>query len=238
MKRSIRLIRRLKIIFFLLRGDRIIPGKILHFIANLADLSKWIAHHKKYGFNDFFTFSYDYLKRESLYEYIFTSQKLDTAIDYLEFGVSKGNSFKWWIKRLTNENSRFYGFDTFAGLPEAWGPFKKGDMHNNNEPPEIDDKRHKFHQGLFQQTLVPFLSRYKSDKKKVIHMDADLYSATLYVLTLLTPILKPGDIIIFDEFNVPMHEFNAFKAWNEAFYIKYKILGHVNNFSQTAFVLE
>mgnify|MGYP000492257229 CR=1 FL=1 len=30
-------------------------------------------------------------------------------------------------------------------------------------------------------------------------MDADIYTATLYVLTLITPFLKPGDIIFFDE---------------------------------------
>jgi O-methyltransferase len=238
MKISIRLIRRLKITFFLLRADRLVPVRMLHFLAYLADLSGWIAHYKKSGFNDYHTFTYDYLKRESLYEYICKSQKLYSAVDYLEFGVSKGISFKWWIKRLTDENSRFYGFDTFTGLPEAWGPFNKGDMHNDNELPVIDDNRHTFYQGLFQQTLVLFLSQYKSDKKKVIHMDADLYSATLYVLTLITPVLRPGDIIIFDEFNVPLHEFKAFKEWTEAFYIKYKILGHVNNFSQTAFVLE
>ena len=238
MKRTVRLKRKLKGIFFILRADRIIPAGILHFIANLAYLSDWIAHNKRSGFSDSFTLTYDYRKRERLYEYILTSQKLDTAVDYLEFGVSKGNSFRWWISHLTDENARFYGFDTFSGLPEAWGPFKKGDMNNNNKPPEIEDNRYEFHQGLFQQTLVQFLSNYKSDRKKVIHMDADLYSSTLYVLTIITPVLKPGDIIIFDEFNVPMHEFNAFKAWTEAFYIKYRVLGQVNNFSQTALILE
>jgi O-methyltransferase len=238
MKMAIRLKRRLKGIFFLLRVDRIIPGRIFHFLANIADLSKWISLNKKCEFNDFFTFGFNYSKREVLYEYIIKSQKLETAIDYLEFGVSKGNSFRWWINRLKNENNSFYGFDTFSGLPEAWGPFKKGDMDNGNEPPVIDDNRYKFYQGLFQQTLIPFLSSYKSEKKKVVHMDADLYSATLYVLTLITPFLRPGDIIIFDEFNVPMHEFKAYKAWIEAFYIKHRILGGVNNFYQTSIVLE
>ena len=65
-------------------------------------------------------------------------------------------------------------------------------------------------------------------------MDADLYSATLYVLTLMTPFLKKGDIIFFDEFNVPMHEFKAFSEWSNSFYLDYEIIGSVNNFYQTA----
>ena len=65
-------------------------------------------------------------------------------------------------------------------------------------------------------------------------MDADLYSATLYVLTLLTPFLNSGDIIMFDEFNVPLDEFKAFKEWTESFYIEYEVLGEVNNYYQMA----
>ena len=142
------------------------------------------------------------------------------------------------MEHISSKEARFYGFDTFSGLPEAWGSFKKGDMNNGNEPPEIVDHRHAFYQGLFQQTLVPFLKDYKSDRRKVVHMDADIYSATLYVLTLITPYLRKGDIIMFDEFNVPMHEFRAFKEWSEAFYINYKVLGSVNNFYQMALIIE
>lgn len=238
MKKIIKLIRKLKGIFFYLRIDRIIPVHLLHFLANMADLSKWIANHEKCEFSDFYSSGFNYSKREGLYKYIIENQKLDSDIDYLEFGVSKGQSFRWWIENIQNKNARFYGFDTFSGLPEDWGPFKKGDMNNGNEQPKIDDSRHQFYQGLFQQTLTPFLSSYKSDKRKVIHMDADLYTATLYVLTLITPVLRPGDIIMFDEFNVPMHEFNAFTAWSSAFYIKYRVLGSVNNFYQIAIIIE
>jgi O-methyltransferase len=43
-----------------------------------------------------------------------------------------------------------------------------------------------------------------------------------------------GDIIIFDEFNVPMHEFKAFAEWVSSYYIKYEVIGAVNNFYQIA----
>ena len=62
-----------------------------------------------------------------------------------------------------------------------------------NNPPVIDnDQRHRFYQGLFQQTLPGFISTHSHDlnKRLVIHMDADLFSSTLYVLTSLAPFLK------------------------------------------------
>jgi hypothetical protein len=169
-----------------------------------------------------------------MFTHLIENKKLGEAIDYMEFGVSTGNSFRWWVKNNQHPDSRFYGFDTFTGLPEAWGPFKAGSMGNNNEPPKIEDNRHFFYQGLFQQTLLPFLAEYNGKNTKVIHMDADLYTATLYVLTLITPYLNKGDIILFDEFNVPCHEYKAFTEWTESFYINYEVLGAVNNYYQVA----
>jgi len=228
----------LKGMFFVCRFDRLVPSNAFNFLSHIAELSKWISIHKKNCKNDFYSKTFNYSKREELYEQVITDCNLDTNIDYLEFGVSKGTSFRWWIGRIKNVDARFYGFDTFTGLPEAWGSFKKGDMGNGNKPPIIEDNRHEFFQGLFQQTLLPFLSKYKSDKRKVIHMDADIYSATLYVLTLITPYLKSGDVIFFDEFNVPLHEFKAFTEWSKSFYIEYKVLGGVNNFYQTAIMIQ
>jgi hypothetical protein len=189
-------------------------------------------------YSDFPTQKFDYNKKYELYKFIIEEEISGKEIDYLEFGVSTGKSFKWWVENVKNENSRFYGFDTFTGLPEDWGSFKKGDMSNENELPQINDSRHSFYQGVFQKTLHEFLKSYKSDKRKVINMDADLYSATLFVLTTLSPYLKRGDVILFDEFNVPLHEYKAFTEWVESFYINYTVLGEVNNFYQVAFRLE
>jgi hypothetical protein len=229
---------KLKGLFFVCRLDRLVPSHALNFLAHIAELSKWISKYKNDCKNDFYTKKFNYNKRELLYEQVIIDYELDTNIDYLEFGVSRGTSFKWWVNRIKNVNARFYGFDTFTGLPEAWGLFKKGDMGNGNIPPIINDDRYELFQGLFQQTLLPFLNNYKSNKKKVIHMDADIYSATLYVLTLITPFLKKGDIIFFDEFNVPLHEYKAFNEWSKSFYIDYVVLGGVNNFYQIAIMIQ
>ncbi len=221
-------------IFFKLRIDWLIPSSLFIFFAQMAKLSKWIVRHRKINYSDFYTAKFDYTKRYELYDYVIEKEKLGSNIDYLEFGVSKGLSFKWWVNRINNKDARFFGFDTFTGLPEDWGPFKKGDMANNNHPPKLNDLRCKFYQGLFQQTVPEFLKSYSSDKRKVIHMDADLYSSTLFVLTTLSHVIKKNDIIFFDEFNVPLHEYKAFIDWTSSFYINYKVLGGVNNYYQVA----
>ena len=207
----------------------------LQLIANLSRLSKFIRKQKKtLEYNDFYTPKFDYHKRLELFKYVIDKEGLDDEIDYLEFGVEKGGSFKWWLDNIKNSNANFYGFDTFTGLPEAWGPYKKGEMSNMNKIPEIQDSRAKLIQGLFQQTLPGFLKEYDPTKRKVIHMDADIYSATLYVLTSMAQYFQKGDIIFFDEFNVPMHEFKAFMEFVNSYYVEYEVLGAINNFYQVA----
>ena len=142
-------------------------------------------------------------------------------IIYLEFGVSGGYSFNWWLKANSHPSSRFVGFDTFEGLPEDWGGFKKGAMTTHSEVPDVEDNRAVFVEGLFQDTLPAFLTEIDKDKKKVIMMDADMYSSTLYVLTFLAPFLRRGDIVLFDQFNVPMHEFLAYTNFTQSYYIKF-----------------
>jgi O-methyltransferase len=230
-------IRKAKGWFFRFRLHTFVPSKTLTFLSYSARLSRWIKEHSFLEFSDYYSSKIDLDKRYSLYQQIIEKEKLSN-IDYLEFGVAGGESIRWWLKNISDKNARFFGFDTFTGLPEDWGLFKKGEMNNNNELPVVDDGRCTFFQGLFQQTLPDFLKNYEDGKRKVIHMDADLYSSTLYTLTSLSPVLRKGDIVFFDEFNVPLHEFKAFTEWTESFYIRYEVLGSVNNFYQVAFKLQ
>jgi hypothetical protein len=225
---------RLKGYFFFLKLHRMVPASLTGFLSYTSQLSTWISNHRNIPFSDFYSAKFDYSKRYDLYSYLVENEIDDGPVDYIEFGVAQGYSFRWWAEHLTDPGSRFFGFDTFTGLPEDWGDFKKGDMANENKPPVIDDKRCTFHQGLFQQTLPQFLKDYSPQKRTIIHMDADLYSSTLFVLTTISHLLKKDDIIIFDEFNVPMHEFKAFSEWTNSFYIKYIVLGAVNNYYQVA----
>lgn len=208
-------------------------------ISNLLSLSKWISGQDKKGIlNDFYSFRRDYSKRYQLYQYVVDTLDLQKeAIDYLEFGVSGGQSFRWWQGKCKHADSKFYGFDTFEGLPEKWGTFHKGDMAA--DIPVIDDRRVEFIKGLFQDTIPGFLSRVnlKNGKRKIIHMDADLFHSTLYALTSLAPYVKSGDVILFDEFNVPNHEYFAFKMFSDSFYIKTRLIGAVNNYFQVALII-
>lgn len=230
---------KLKEIFYFLRLHYLTPSNFFLFFAHLAKLSRFVNKHKKDGYSDYYSSKFDYHKREKLYLHVIESQKLnEIPIDFFEFGVARGLSFKWWVQNITHKDSKFYGFDTFTGLPEDWGKFKVGDFSSGNLPPEINDTRVSFHQGLFQQSLLPFLKNYNPEKRKIIHLDADLYSSTLYLLTTLYPYLKSGDILFFDEFSVPMHEFKAFTEWTNAFYVEYEVLGSVNNFFRLAVMIK
>jgi hypothetical protein len=209
-------------------------------ISNTLSLSGWISKQPKtIILNDFYTLKRNYSKRFDLYKYLADSYELrDARFDYLELGVCGGQSFEWWVSNCRNPESRFYGFDTFEGLPEDWGSFKKGDMSTGI--PAIDDPRVEFFKGLFQDTLPVFLTNRKlrPDALKIVHMDADLFSSTLFSLTSLAPNLKKGDILLFDEFNVPNHEFSAFKIFCDSYYIKTRLLGAVNNYLQVAMIIE
>ena len=233
-KTKIKIKYKLKELFYHFRLDLFVPHKIFLLLSHMSEVSKWISTKGKSDYNDFYLKKRDYAKRYKLYEYVIDKEEIKSNIDYLEFGVASGNSFKWWLEKITDENSRFYGFDTFTGLPEKWGPFNVGDMNPGKEIPKYNDSRYVLINGLFQKTLYDFLEKYDPSKKKIIHMDADLYSSTNFVLHALTPVIKSGDIILFDEFNVPMHEFKAFSEWTQINYIDYEVIGSVNNFLQVA----
>jgi O-methyltransferase len=233
----------LKGILILLRPD-IFLRWLMHPLLityNMLSLTKWIgSQNKKNIFNDFYSFKRDSTKRYALYKHVVDTLSLnDEPIDYLEFGVFEGLSFKWWVAACSNSNSRFYGFDTFEGLPEKWGLFSKGEM-TAGYIPQIDDTRVKFEKGLFQETVPNFLLTHnlRNGKRKIIHLDADLFSSTLYALTSLGPFLKKGDVLMFDEFNVPNHEFFAYKIFSDAYYIKTKLIAAANNYYQVALVIE
>ncbi|MEO6130908.1 MAG: class I SAM-dependent methyltransferase [Saprospiraceae bacterium] len=206
------------------------------FLSNLFCLTKWIsAQQKKNTFDDFFIATRDHARRYKLYEHVIQTESLaDIPLTYLEFGVSEGYSFRWWTNANKHPSSTFYGFDTFEGLPESWGTYGKGDMSAGI--PDTQDQRCTFIKGLFQDTLFDFIKTHSlNEGRKIIHLDADLFSSTLFVLATLAPCMKTGDILFFDEFNVPDHEWMAYRIFTESFYVKTEILGAVNNYYQVAF---
>src|SRR5689334_11269923 len=87
----------------------------------LTQLSLWISKNRKIAYNDF-PGKWDYNKRYAFYKWVIEKESLSSnVINYLEFGVADGHSFRWFVQQNANPGSRFYGFDTFTGLPEDFG---------------------------------------------------------------------------------------------------------------------
>ncbi|MBM4148458.1 MAG: hypothetical protein FJ224_05390 [Lentisphaerae bacterium] len=168
--------------------------------------------------------------REELYSALSAAKGLsESRILYLEFGVFKGDSIRWWMRTNRCADSRFVGFDTFTGLPEDWGRrARKGLFSTQGAVPDVGDPRGRFVKGLFQETLPAWVESNRAELascRKVIHMDADLYSSTLFVLCSLHPHMRPGDILIFDDFNSVRHEFRAFLDYSSAYLPHTELLG-------------
>ncbi len=169
--------------------------------------------------------------RRALHESI-AREVANEKILYLEFGVYKGDSIKYWLHLNKNCHSRFVGFDTFTGLPEVWqrnfAMVARNTFDAGGTIPVVEDDRCNFEVGLFQHTLRPFVNSLERTKydRVVIHIDADLYSAVLFALCECDSILHPGDIIIFDEFSNVFNEFKALDDWRRAYLRNYEVLYH------------
>ena len=109
---------------------------------------------------------------------------------------------------VKNPGSKLHGFDSFEGLPEAAGPWKKGQFSTDGKAPKIDDPRISFYVGRFDQTLPAY--RPPLHDQLVVNLYADLYSSTIFVLRTLRPHLKSGTYVYFDEMNHVDHEPRAF----------------------------
>jgi predicted O-methyltransferase YrrM len=133
---------------------------------------------------------------------------------YLEFGVEKGHSVRWIAERAQRT---VHGFDSFEGLPEDWsGTFeRRGKFTQGGQLPKVPGNV-RLHVGWFDKTLPEFL-RETNEDVALLHVDCDIYSSTKTVFDHLGERLKPGAIIVFDEyFNYPnwqKHEFRAFQEF-------------------------
>jgi hypothetical protein len=123
---------------------------------------------------------------------------------FLEFGVYRGESIRWFSRSFSNPRSLFFGFDTFAGLPEDWEVrnLPAGTFSCNGQEPFVDDPRVSFVKGLFSDTLPKTIDKIKvaaEGRTVLVHFDADLFSSTLFVLTFLWQGLDRY-YFLFDEF--------------------------------------
>ena len=129
--------------------------------------------------------------------YIFEHMKLQHKPDtlWLEFGVASGRTVNY-ISSFTKD--KVYGFDSFEGLPEKWRDgFEKGAFNRNGALPSVHHNVELI-KGWFQDTLPDFI-RSQNKKVSFLHLDADLYSSTKYVLNELKDHLDTDCVVVFDE---------------------------------------
>lgn len=140
----------------------------------------------------------------------------------LEFGVATGGSIRA-LSRLTD--SKWYGFDSFKGLPEAWYTEQVGGFAC--DVPDMSGEKVELIIGLFQNTLDDFLKEHK-ENISILHIDCDIYSATKFVFDRLQNRIFPGTIIIFDELKGysgwEQHEYKAFMEFLDATKLSYEEL--------------
>ena len=150
--------------------DPIFEGRIDKFNFD-ATREKWIKFHAEYSFK--------------------------ITGYWMEFGVREGTTIEQFLKY--NPAAHIHGFDSWQGLPEDWDVgnkiYKAGDMA---VPMPVFDDRVQLWKGWFQDTIDPWKQKHKGHIQ-LLHVDGDLYSSAITVLTKLNDRIVPGTVIIFDE---------------------------------------
>jgi len=129
----------------------------------------------------------------------------------LEFGVYSGTTLK--IIAAARPDSPVFGFDSFEGLPEDWRSGFPAGTFQVDGLPEVPGAE--LVVGLFDDTLPGFLEKNQGPVD-LLHVDCDLYSSTVTVLTHVGPRLRAGSVVVFDEFfNFRGWQDHEAKAWQE-----------------------
>jgi predicted O-methyltransferase YrrM len=141
---------------------------------------------------------------------------------WAEFGVAQGRS-AYFLSKYLPENGKFYLFDSFQGLPEAWEyssqrVVPKGTFACDVPDNWLTDPRLEFVKGWFEDTLpMP----EDTGPLGFIHIDSDIYSAAQTIFERCDNQIVPGTIILFDELwgypNWAEHEYKALKEWGRKF---------------------
>lgn len=157
----------------------------------------------------------------------------EQEIDYLEFGVANGKSIKQMSSLFRHNAARFYGFDSFVGLPEKWLMHDIGAFSTAGVCPKTPDKRVNFVKGWFQNTVPEFLAEFTKDalRPTLIHFDSDLYSSTLFLLATLWH--------KFDEYYFVMDDFIydevvAMRDFSSAFPVEFQFFAQTKGGGQPA----
>ena len=169
-----------------------------------------------------------------LYNYIIDNDLITG--DFLEFGVWKGESLNYFSSRVKNKKIKFYGFDSFEGLPEDWRfGFEKGTFGLDSEKPN-DTNSTVYVKGWFANSIPDFLKKFPIIQPIFLHIDCDLYSSTKDVFDNLGHLIAPNSYILFDEFlgypGFLNHEYKALVEFLNSKSLDYEIVAFNVNHEQ------
>jgi predicted O-methyltransferase YrrM len=153
----------------------------------------------------------------------------------LEFGVATGRTANHFARLRPNDT--IYGFDSFEGLPEDWTSRMPKGFFKRDALPTVRSNV-KLQVGWFDNTLPIWKVDHGNRPIALLHIDSDLYSSAVTILTELKDNIVPGTVIVFDEYiNYPGWELDEFKAWQEhvkKHKIKYAYIGRVSKHQKVA----
>lgn len=171
--------------------------------------------------------------KKELLEFAFSKADVSNGRLICEFGVYRAKSLNH-LASLTDR--QVFGFDAFQGLPSGQSDhWKKGDFHVDGLPkvrPNVS-----LVNGWFDETLPDFLSQHP-EPVGFVHVDSDLYSSAKILFELMEKRLKPGTVVVFDEFfNYPgwqQGEFKALEEFLEKTALAVEFIGYNRNGEQVA----
>lgn len=136
--------------------------------------------------------------------------------DYVEFGSWGANTFKLAYGHTAGGpvTRHMWAFDSFAGLPETsdprdvhpgWrtgGPGQGGvdQFHAACEDHGIPRDAYTAIEGYYDDSLPPFGTDAPPADIALVYLDCNLYTSTVSALRFLSPRLKHGMIIAFDDY--------------------------------------
>ncbi len=168
------------------------------------------------------------LRQETMDLLMTAVKKFKIEGDYVEFGVASGKSFIAAVKtaRKYRLRMKFYGLDSFEGLPELHGIDKTSTTyHKGRHSYSLEEVKENLRRADTPLDDVTFIKgwfnqidRLPTRKIALAWVDCNLYESARDALRLLTPHVQDGMVLYFDDWmsfkgNQNSGEQRAFREW-------------------------